>query len=71
MLVNRFARFLAAAVVMAGTGTVVALPASAATHRSHHTRHTSHHARPGIPQHNGGDRDVDNNGAPSDGDGNV
>jgi hypothetical protein len=24
----------------------------------------------GIPQHNGGDRDADNNGGPSDGDGN-
>jgi len=32
-----------------------------------------HHARPhrGIPQHNGGDRDADNNGGPSDGDGMV
>jgi hypothetical protein len=25
----------------------------------------------GIPQHDGGDQDVDNNGGPSDGDGNV
>jgi hypothetical protein len=25
----------------------------------------------GIPQHNGGDQDADNNGGPSDGDGNV
>jgi hypothetical protein len=25
----------------------------------------------GIPQHNGGDQDSDNNGGPSDGDGNI
>jgi hypothetical protein len=25
----------------------------------------------GIPQHNGGDHDSDNNGGPSDGDGNT
>ena len=25
----------------------------------------------GIPQHNGGDQDADNNGGPSDGDGNL
>ncbi|HEY3726769.1 MAG TPA: hypothetical protein VGL51_06325 [Solirubrobacteraceae bacterium] len=25
----------------------------------------------GIPQHNGGDQDADNNGGPSDGDGNI
>ena len=38
-------------------------------HRRHHRRHrTSHH---GIPQHNGGDHDSDNNGGPTDGDGNV
>jgi hypothetical protein len=35
-------------------------------HRKHH-RH--HHSR--IPQHNGGDHDADNNGGPTDGDGNV
>ena len=36
-------------------------------HRHHHARHHAH----GIPQHNGGDRDADNNGGPSDGDGNL
>jgi hypothetical protein len=41
------------------------LPAAMAGHHHHH-RH--HH---GIPQHNGGDHDADNNGGPSDGDGNV
>ena len=29
------------------------------------------HASGGIPQHNGGDHDSDNNGGPSDGDGNF
>jgi hypothetical protein len=28
-------------------------------------------AASGIPQHNGGDHDADNNGGPSDGDGNI
>jgi hypothetical protein len=32
----------------------------------HHHHHHHHH---GIPQHNGGDHDADNNGGPSDGDG--
>jgi hypothetical protein len=48
---------------------------SAAAATTHHVRHhmPARHARrgqSGIPQHNGGDRDSDNNGAPSDGDGN-
>jgi hypothetical protein len=34
----------------------------------HHHHHHHHH---GIPQHNGGDHDADNNGGPSDGDGNI
>lgn len=41
--------------------------ASASTH---HRRHHHHHAA-AIPQHNGGDRDGDNNGAHSDGDGDT
>ena len=53
-----------------------ALPATAAAHRRHHRahHHIRHHVQPnhsGIPQHNGGDRDADNNGGPSDGDGGV
>jgi hypothetical protein len=71
MLVNQVARVIAAGAVMLSAGTLT-LPASAATHRSHHQIH--HHSRPtrsGIPQHNGGDRDADNNGGPSDGDGNA
>lgn len=38
-------------------------------HRHHHHHHHAHHSA--IPQHNGGDRDADNNGGPSDGDGNI
>jgi hypothetical protein len=45
-----------------------AVPASASAHRR--VRHRHHHSTV-IPQHNGGDRDADNNGRPSDGDGNV
>ena len=73
MLVNRIATVLAAGTVMAGAGAVAVLPATAATHHSHHrAHHKSHrHATNPIPQHNGGDRDADNNGGPSDGDGNV
>jgi hypothetical protein len=44
---------------------------AAAKSRPHHkVRHAQRHSS-GIPQHNGGDRDSDNNGAPSDGDGNL
>ncbi len=41
--------------------------ASAHHKKKHHHRH--HHSK--IPQHNGGDHDADNNGGPSDGDGNI
>jgi hypothetical protein len=53
------------AVVLAVMGIVAAgaVPAAMAGHRHHH-----HHS---IPQRNGGDHDADNNGGPSDGDGNV
>lgn len=36
----------------------------------HHTHHHRHHVTK-IPQHNGGDHDPDNNGNPSDGDGDI
>jgi hypothetical protein len=42
-------------------------PTAHAAKRHHH--HRKHHSR--IPQHNGGDHDADNNGGPSDGDGNI
>ena len=65
---------LSSAAILGGAG---AHPSDAsAVHvakRHHHARH--HHARRhvahGIPQHNGGDRDADNNGGPSDGDGTI
>jgi hypothetical protein len=49
------AAFTALAILGAGTGIATA-------------RHHKHH---GIPQHNGGDHDADNNGGPSDGDGRI
>jgi len=47
--------------------------AATPTAAAHHAvkRHARHHHRHGIPQHNGGDRDADNNGARSDGDGSI
>jgi len=62
-------RLTAAALATVGTlagASAVAIPADAA---KHHRRHHHHHSA--IPQHNGGDHDADNNGGPSDGDGNV
>lgn len=53
---------------------IAAFPAAAnaSTRHSHHHTHHSHSVHRGsIPQHNGGDRDSDNNGAASDGDGNA
>jgi len=60
--------FAISAPAIAQTGT----SAHTATHHrvKHHTRHRAHRVS-GIPQHNGGDRDADNNGGPNDGDGNV
>ena len=51
-----------AAMALAVGGAGVAL----AGHHHHH-----HHHHHGIPQHNGGDHDADNNGGPSDGDGKI
>jgi hypothetical protein len=68
-LVQRLARVTAvAALILVASD----WPAGAAASNAHHyRRHASHHATSGIPQHNGGDRDSDNNGGPSDGDRNV
>lgn len=70
-------RNLAAAIVLAsvlafsapGLAQAATRSSDAATHHAV-KRHARHH-RHGIPQHNGGDRDGDNNGARSDGDGNI
>jgi hypothetical protein len=55
-----------------------ATPTPAATHHHHHARprHAAVTTAPAqtanpIPQGNGGDQDADNNGGPSDGDGNI
>ena len=71
MLTNRITKMIAVGAVVLGAGLTTALPVSAATHHSRQVHHSFHHARTAIPQHNGGDRDADNNGGPSDGDGNV
>jgi hypothetical protein len=61
MLTNTKAR-IAIGLAVLGIGGAVALPAAMARHHHHHH---------GIPQHNGGDHDADNNGGPSDGDGRI
>jgi hypothetical protein len=60
--------------VLLASAFTAAVPASATAHQSHRSAHHArrhHHSGGGIPQHNGGDHDSDNSGAPSDGDGNV
>jgi hypothetical protein len=54
---------IAAALAVLGIAGAAAVPTAIAGHHRHH-----HH---GIPQHNGGDHDADNNGGPSDGDGRI
>jgi hypothetical protein len=71
---HRLRGLIAVALTLTSTGVAAALPTGAAAQgRTHHpARHRMvrpvHH---GIPQHGGGDRDADNFGGPSDGDGNV
>lgn len=74
VFIHRIRGLVGAALVVLAFGGAAAVPASAASHR--HSRHVVTHrvhrtVNNGIPQHNGGDRDSDNNGAPSDGDGNF
>lgn len=72
-------RMLGVGAALLASGLATAPAAGAATHHPHHaarhvSRHhvgASRHLGGGIPQHGGGDRDADNNGAPSDGDGNA
>jgi Spy/CpxP family protein refolding chaperone len=40
-------------------------------HAAKHHKKKHHHHKSKIPQHNSGDHDSDNNGGPSDGDGNI
>ena len=71
MLVHRTRRLLIAALVVLASGIATVAPVTAAAHARSHRHQVHHVTHRGIPQHNGGDRDVDNNGGPSDGDGNV
>jgi hypothetical protein len=59
--INRWIAIAVAAFALLG---LVGGGIASAGHRHHHHHH-------GIPQHNGGDHDADNNGGPSDGDGNL
>jgi hypothetical protein len=74
---SRFRRAIAALVAtMAVAGLTIGSVAQASgtsAHSSavHHKRHHKKHHKSRIPQHNGGDHDADNNGGPSDGDGNI
>ena len=57
------------------TGFTAIAAASQSPARKHppaqrHHKPRKHHKNT-IPQHNGGDHDADNNGGPSDGDGNI
>jgi hypothetical protein len=66
------AGLLALAMLAGGAGPSIAQASSHDAHAArHHKRHHKRHHRSRIPQHNGGDHDSDNNGGPSDGDGNV
>jgi hypothetical protein len=61
----------AALAAFAAGGIAQASPLGAHTASHHHKRHHKKHHHSSIPQHNGGDHDADNNGGPSDGDGNI
>lgn len=61
-MLNRTFRWIVAGIAALAL-TVGGAGVALAGHHHHH-----HHA---IPQHNGGDHDSDNNGGPSDGDGNI
>ena len=64
LLRSRLSLIVALAVVIVAALSVTMLAtAGASTHRSHRHHHSC------IVQHNGGDRDSDNRGGPSDGDG--
>jgi hypothetical protein len=73
MVLHRIRALLGTGALLLVCGSATAVPATAAAHSSHHSSHHAsrhrHHHTGGIPQHNGGDHDVDNNGGPSDGDG--
>ncbi|MGA8219251.1 MAG: hypothetical protein WB771_11850 [Solirubrobacterales bacterium] len=57
--------------IVAGIATLALAIGGAGIAFAGHHHHHHHHHHHGIPQHNGGDHDADNNGGPSDGDGNM
>ena len=63
------ARLVAIASLAAFAVPGIAQAGTVTAHAARHHHHRHHHSR--IPQHNGGDHDADNNGGPSDGDGNT
>jgi hypothetical protein len=70
MFTYRVRSVLTATVALLVLALTTAVPAGAARNPHHHARHR-HSVQHGIPQHNGGDQDADNNGGPSDGDGSI
>lgn len=70
--IRRLVAALVAAMAITGVAIGGVAQASGGAHTSavHHKKHHRHH-KSRIPQHNGGDHDADNNGGPSDGDGNI
>jgi hypothetical protein len=61
---------LAIVMTLISTASVATADVGHASRRHHHSTHHTRGRHMGIPQHNGGDHDSDNNGGPSDGDGN-
>ena len=61
----------AALIAFAAGGVAQASPVGAHSASHHHRKHHKKKHHSSIPQHNGGDHDADNNGGPSDGDGNI
>ena len=64
------ATVVAALVGVTGFGAIAGVAQSHTTKHPPAHKHRKHH-KTSIPQHNGGDHDADNNGGPSDGDGNI
>jgi hypothetical protein len=63
-MLSRTARWIVAGIA----ALVLSVGGAGVAFAGHHHHHHHHH---GIPQHNGGDHDADNNGGPSDGDGGI
>lgn len=71
---SRLNRIFIAVFASLSLGGTLVVPVASATRTAKHKRKTKRKVRKKrcvIPQRNGGDRDQDNNGGPSDGDGCV